>query len=581
MQRRGASPEPPHVDPRVAISLGLAGILMGLVWLLTLRLGLNGDVQYVLGGLRTSEPQGVVSPLDIFTHRPLVYRVFLLGLDAVGATGTLNGESLIAYERTLRIAADLLVVLASGVLTLGLRRHLSTGPAVAAGLGVSAALAFGPPWDFLQPEWLATLCAVLGLGLMLWIPDVRLAAIGGGLFLAIAIWAKLATLPYALAAIVLLAIFGTRRASFGAVGTLVWAGLLSILTLVHPFEVGWLRDIRSLDLGEPFGTWRSFGIAATTLAGSLAVTPALQLMPASIVLLVRRAPSGRRLRLGLALASAALLLLGPMVVQGKGFLYHQAGLPVLAAGLVALALEGLLRTSWRAGLALTGMALVGGVVGLWLLGQPQAWRSTFAGAAMISLAVAAVILAVAAASLPILRGSRAPMATRWRPTALALLIGTLAMLSIPAVAPSSAWSLDPATTTATNLSRPRAVLALNQQLARIRGSIGKDAHVLYLAWGSILYHLGNTTNCRYPSPLFLRILGHRAKQPHSPSYWANVDCIRDPAEDWMVLQRDWMRVGRMRPELRDLIFSEFDCSRRLEAGQIWACPRRADVIGED
>jgi hypothetical protein len=275
MRTREAPGEPPRVDARLAVSVLLVVVVIGLLWLLTLQLGLNGDVQYVVGGLRTSEPGGVIAPLDTFTHRPLVYRIFLVGMDGVGATETLKGHSLIAYERTLRIAADLLVILASGILVLGLRRHLPTRTAFAAGLGVGFGLAFGPPWDFLQAEWLAALCTVLGMGLMLWIPNLSLAALAGGLFLAIAIWAKLATLPYAMAALVLVAIFSARRASFGAAGTVLWAVLLAILTLAHPFEVGWLRDIASLDLGSQFGTWQSFSLAADTLGSSLAVTPAL------------------------------------------------------------------------------------------------------------------------------------------------------------------------------------------------------------------------------------------------------------------------------------------------------------------
>jgi hypothetical protein len=415
--------------------------------------------------------------------------------------------------------------------------------------------------------------------LMLWIPNVSLAALAGGMFLAIAVWAKLATLPYAMAAIVLVAIFSARRASFGAAGTVLWASLLAILTLAHPFEVGWLRDITSLDLGSQFGTWQSFSIAAGTLGTSLAVTPALLLLPASVAITVRFAPSAQRVSLGLALSLAALLLLGPMVVQGKGFLYHLAGLPVLGAGLLGLSLDRLLRTSWRAGAALAATAIGGGLISLWLLVQPLEWRSAFAGPAMIGLGIGALSLLLAVARLPIPGYGRPPMATRRRPSALLLLTAALAMLAIPAVAPASAWSLDPARNAAANLYREMDVLMLNQQLARLREQIGPDAHVLYLAWGSIPYHLGNTTNCRYPSPLFLRLSSRVAEAASSLGYRANVDCIRDPADEWMVLQPAWMRLGTLPPDLRELIFREFDCSRHLQAGPIWACPRRGHVIG--
>lgn len=117
---------------------------------------LTGDLEYVLGALRTGEQFGY-SPSEIFTHRPYFYRWFIAGLDR------LTFGDLMVSEALMGAAGVLLAAAAAYALYVALLRHLTGREAALTAGAVGLAMTLAPRNDFLQPEWAAVVLTVLAV----------------------------------------------------------------------------------------------------------------------------------------------------------------------------------------------------------------------------------------------------------------------------------------------------------------------------------------------------------------------------------------------------------------------------------
>jgi hypothetical protein len=263
-----------------------------------------------------------------------------------------------------------------------------------------------------------------------------------------------------------------------------------------------------------------------------------------------------------------MLAIAPLVLQGSSVLYHLAALPVLAAGIAAFAaarrIGGTHGSSWPVSVSVIGA----GGIGLPLLVAPAATRELvgpwlIAAAALLSLGLGA------AAWLWAGRG--------WVPRRVerALLVVAIALAVAPAIVPRAAWSPVAALTPYTNMGWADSARRARANDVHAVGGLERGATVLYLAYGTRVYHVGRPTDCPYPSPLFLQRSAFRESVRSLPSYADTVACIRDSRADALVLQRRWLRWAQLDPDVRGLIEARFACPSPPLPGPIEICPRRS------
>ncbi|HZA03492.1 MAG TPA: hypothetical protein VE617_02945, partial [Propionibacteriaceae bacterium] len=88
------------------------------------------------------------------------------------------------------------------------------------------------------------------------------------------------------------------------------------------------------------------------------------------------------------------------------------------------------------------------------------------------------------------------------------------------------------------------------------------------------YFVGLPAACSYPLSVFLyRSLPAQADD--LAGYRQNLDCLRDPAAKFLVLEKSAARRGRALPEVRTTIEEEFDCQHPVVRTKTYTlCPRR-------
>lgn len=530
---------------------------MLLVAALTLPYSFSGDIRYEMGVKAVSGHPAA----DTFTHRPLLYR---LASAAITAPAQAAGGSIRQLEVILRAECVALALLAGMLLWLGLRRRVGADAAPVA-LVVAAALVLMGPQITLEPEWLAVVLTVLGLGAALALPH-RLAAAGaGGILLAAAAATKVVTLPIALIGLLVLLLLDRRRALWTTAAAAT-AGLVFVVAVLvlAPHEIGWLLDMRSVQpAAVPLTTTLTSTLELLGNAGTL--WPAVALLPAALV--------GSTPRAKIAAIGAAALAWLPAQIQGQYFIYHLAALPVVAAVVLVLALRRAPATfavltlgyagwvawvsstpaSWRAGQVVLIFAVTGAAsVGFWLHRLRPSFPSGTAdpagsavqgGAAGSGAAVAAVLVTTLAASTPFAAGSISLGGTeRYNPVS--------------------------------RLAGTRTALAAAE---RVRTHIGAGTKVTYLTFGDYSYFLGNPTNCRYPSPVFLQRGRPHDGSPPSRGWTETLSCITATPGDWLIWDRSWFRMSRQPAVVQDAVARTFDCDKAFEQGSIRACPRRAEA----
>ena len=536
----------PGLDRRVRSSLWPV-LAMALATVTVVGLPLNGNVRYEVGVHRVSG----YSVAETFSHRPITFRLIAAAQawvpDALSALGGPPGSFSHAwlFETGFRLGAAVWCAAAALVLWKGLRRRFGTGsPAYA--VAAFAGLMFIAPATG-EPDWLAAVLAVAAVGAGL----CGRRGVGGtvaGVLLAVAALVKISSLPIAVAALILLWALDHRRgvvAGVAALGT----GLLAVAAMAAwaPYEIAWLLDIRAL---QPDPWTRLQAIEAGNYFLNLAARwPTVALLPAFFV--------GVRWREAWPAAAALALGAFGIVLQGQYFIYHSAGLVALSAVLAV-------RTLGRTGTAVHLPLLACSAWTLALFLSPAGWRIQH-GAWLYLVTAAWVVGFVLWQRRSLHRPHRTPG------TDLRAAIIALALLATQTLASAEALTMNTAGQTAlVNVRGMSDDLAAG---AEIHAVIGVDTPVVYLAFGSTAYALGNPTHCRYPSPLFLQ--RPEAKQVVSlATRQENLACVTEPGARWLVWDRGWLHRKGAPADLLAAIDATWDCEEALLAGRYTVCPRR-------
>jgi hypothetical protein len=556
------------------VGVALAGVILASSFIASVMPGLNGDVQYVIGGLRATE--GHETFVSTFVHRPLAYRAVVAGLDAVAHLMGLGPESLVAYEAFMRVGALAMVLAAIAVLWWGLRRWMPNPDALAIAGAIGLALAFAPAWDILQAEWVATLFMAIAVGTALGPRSVVLSSALSGLFALLAVVVKLATLAFAPLAFGLVLLVSRRRAVAMAVGGTGWlAAWAALVILALPLEWQWIRDMGSLGPNSPFRSpldFRDLELLALALGSKVTLQPWLVVTPAAIVLLARSMANRRD---GVLVAAAALVALAlsitPILLQGQYSLYHLAALPVVAAAVIAAAASRWWRMSGRPPFVLLVPLPMVGVACAAVLAMSADVRLAIDFQVTLAIFLLSMGLAVGAVLVP--SAVRPPSRDGTHRVAAAMLL-MCSLVLLPAISPTSAWSLNPGGTRWTNAVWPERSRSANASLSALSATIGSAAPVLYLAYGDVPYHMGNPTDCPYPSPLFLQRGMAIDYVTEFASYPDNVACLASDVPEFMVLAPGWFQIDELQAPLRATLDATFDCERAITMAGLQACPRR-------
>ena len=221
----------------------LAALGAALLVLASLPLGLNGDVQYVLGGLRTHDAGDPLRFVDTFTHRPIAYRAVLTGLLDLLALARITPDDMPLFEASLRMAGVVVAAGTGAALWLGLRARLGRVEGAAIGASVAVALALSPNFDFLQPEWFAGVFLALGIAAGVGVRNEIAAALLAAALLTLAVAVKLATAPLAIAGVLLIGLVDSRRAGLTTAAGMAW-GLGWVLAVrATPHEWRWMKEM--------------------------------------------------------------------------------------------------------------------------------------------------------------------------------------------------------------------------------------------------------------------------------------------------------------------------------------------------
>jgi hypothetical protein len=551
-------------------AIAAIGLLVA-VLIATFRVGLNGDVQFVFGGLRVAAgPDGWAFP-DTFVHRPLAYRFVMEMIEHV-ASSLRWAASQELFEATTRIVAVGIAAATGAVVRWGITNSVGPLHGNAVGLAVGISLALATPWDFLQPEWMAAAATAASVGVALGTKSVSLGAMFGGALAVLAGGMKLTTAPYAVIAVLFVAMVSTRRAGAMVASIASWAVVFFAVVLLVPRELRWLGEMSALDPDTPLHRgffWSDVSIWVGALASHAVLTPVIVLVPAAITsLALVRVAGRRRAGMWMVLVLSVLLAVTPMVVQNNGYLYHLAGLPVLAAAIASLAYADCIRLNGRAPLAVTASLPLLALTGLLIASADASWRAAYQTWILLGIAVVTVMLVAL-----IYLASRRPDWRGWMLGAGTTAIGA-ALLATPAYGPNAAWSLDPSLTTRTNASWRTSSNRAWVELRGLSSEIGRDTPVTYLAYGSVAYDMGNPTSCLYPSPTFLRVAGVWPQLSELESYGENVSCITSPGARYVIIEPGWIRLDMLPASTGMAVQDAFDCGRALTAIGIMACPAR-------
>ncbi|MBD2760208.1 hypothetical protein IEE94_11895 [Yimella sp. cx-573] len=567
------------------------GSLVGLLLLLPTALAgllrrnelLNGDVLYALGGLRHALAGGV--PFDeIFIARPYTYKLVMgpLHLSAPADSAAID----YATHRRILLLSLLALLLVTLLLFVALRRWSSTRSAAVVASAVSAALAFAPKWDVLEPDWVAAVVAVCAFAAALLPRAERLGWILSGTLLCLTATMKLSTAAFAATVVVLLWLVDRRRAvGAAAVGAAVSGVWFVLSRMVQPIEWMWFSDQAALVHDSPIHRMprlSDLGELLFALTNKSVVSPVLVTSLALIALYVSGAAT-RTQRRERALVSALIVIsaLASGYAQGEWFLYHFANLPILVTGLWAALL---VQASRRVrAVLLIGPAVVA-VVAAAVMTQPPLAADAANTWVTIGVWVSALGMAVLAVRW---RESGSAMSRRdqpvrpvllWAAPTVACLLGLAGTLPASTLAYSGAVNATSTTRApydadalATLLrSRSAAVDRLTSRLG------GPDVPVLYLTYGGRTALLPFPATCAYPSPQWLQRASRHPFVTDMDSYSDNFDCVSDPRPRWLIVQSDWMDLDHAPTALQSALRQHYDCTRSLPTivEGLMVCPRR-------
>jgi len=522
--------------------------------LATISAPLDGDVRYEIGAQATSP----ASPAGTFTHRPLLYRLIMSGLIVVPER---FADGLAQFERLMRLESLVLAFLAGMLLWLGLRRR-RPGIATTLGLTVAAALILIGPATVLEPEWLAVVLTVAGVGLALAGPSrppwSGLSAILGGLLLAAAAAVKVVTLPIAVIGLLALLVVDRRRCVLATRAAFLGGlGYLGAVAVLAPWEFQWMIDTAAM---VPERDRPGVAAEATAYLGNVAVIwPTVTLLPAALVALPRN--------LLLAGVVAAMLAWLPVAIQNQYFLYHATALPVVGA----VCLYGPLRRAAPL-FTLPVLALSGWTC--YVLTRSADWRTTYQAQLFTAVAVTAGAMVVLSVSWHIWRRFGLRQAGR-RPVATLLAALLVTATWLPASAPTAAESVTLSTRDNTPQNNRAATTGQLVWAGVMRQRIGADTPVTYLSFGTTNYLLRNPSTCEFPTSVLLQRSRTVRRQEGTPTWRANLRCLTDKPGELLVWDPEWFLLRRQPPEVKAAFAAAFDCERGFTMDRIQVCPRRS------
>ncbi|MEV7343272.1 hypothetical protein [Streptomyces sp. NPDC093544] len=534
---------------------------------------LTGDLEYVLGALRTGEKAGY-SPSEIFTHRPYFYRWFIAVLDKLAFGSTMVREALMGA------AGALLAAAAAYALYVALLRHLTGREAALTAGAIGLALTLAPRNDFLQPEWAAVVLTVLAVAAGVGPAKPWSAALLAALPLALAVMMKYSTA--ASAAIGVLFVYAVDRGravrlALVAVPGAVALFALSVLAGSHEWQ--WTEDMPQLNqsaIGRT-GIHPRFILERSVdfLADRAVESPVLLLLPGALLLVLCRV-RGRRRRTELILVAVTIGFGAQAVVavQGNWFMYHGAQMPVIAAAMWGLAVGGARRSPpWFFG----AVSLLYGALPVLYADLPRGFQRPcvlWAAGLVALLAAGLDAWLEARARLAAGRTARPRVARGLWPAVLAALAGVVCLAA-------SSWPGSPhlvqyGKVLMTNTGYLKSLEASEEAADRIRAELPADTPVLYLAFGDAAYFVDHPAQCRYPIATFLQRTRFIADVTELKSFQENADCVDHDPAPYAVLDRGWFRPGKVDPALARRISAVYDCPTLKESGdaQLVLCPRR-------
>jgi hypothetical protein len=384
---------------------------------------------------------------------------------------------------------------------------------------------------------------------------------GAAILLAVAALQKYTTATSAVLALAIVLVVSPWRAWKVACWTAVLTVALFGLTMLHQHERMWFTQLPRL---QPTGAvrWDDFGLFTWRVSW---VNPILLLWPAAS--LYGYAASRRRVWLFGPLL-AVLLALAGVVFQQRFYPYHYGALPVLFAGLVALAAALWWQRTGRIPYAVVLVAAVWIPVAAWMGRQPWRWRLEHSASALTGVLATFVLAGIIAGGQAWRARGSVTHRSVWKLLPLAAALALI--ISFPD------WPRTPNTFNWQNTNRES---QLSRRVAMIRTAepvraAADGAPVVYVTQQEAPYFVGLPATCSYPLAVFLyRSVG--AKAGDLTGFRENLDCIRDPAARYLVLQESAAARGRALPIVRTTIEQQFDCQHPAARTKTYTlCPRR-------
>lgn len=523
------------------------------------------DVRYSFGTIRAAADGGLDAG-EIFNHRPIMNRILMAILD-IPTVGSIE-----AKEMQAMVIAVVCVSASAWFLQHRLTPYLGRAEAVGLSAGTGLALAWASTLEFLQPEWVAVVLAMLAVAVALHHGEDttrRLVGVGltSGTLLALVALMKYTTISTAAIAWGLILVLDRRRALTSALATAILApAFFGLGIILQPHEWQWFKDLRSFNKPVSQIRWIFFW---RSLVNEPMLAPAL-VMLVPVQVLMGRLTRGWRRAAWLGLPWLGILgVMATYIMQAAWYQYHLSVLTPMVAGMWGFAIARSFRKLNRVPWALIVPAVIAAIGCALLQDTSEGYREQHQGLA-IALLTAAGIVGVLLAALPLGRASR-PL--RWLPALAAVVAAATCAVSIlPWAHVEYLYSEGSSWTRENRVSYRERRLA---ETAQLHGLIGAHTPVVYLTFGPRVYLIGNPTHCRYPAAVILQRSGTLASVTRTPSFAENLACLDDTTSRYVVIDEAWMKLKRVDPSIRASLERNFDCSRPVYTTSVLkVCPRR-------
>lgn len=543
------------------------------------------DVRYSFGTIRAAADGGLNAG-EIFNHRPIMNRILMAILD-IPTVGTIAQK-----ETETMVIAVAVVSAAAWFLQHRLTPYLGRAEAVGLSAATGLALAWSSTLDFLQPEWVAVVLAMLAVAVALHPGEDtwrRLIGVGltSGTLLALVALMKYTTISTAAIAWGVILVLDRRRALTSAIAAALLAPAFFGLGMVlQPHEWQWFKDLRSFNKPVSQIRWIFFW---RSLLNEPMLAPVLVMLVPVQVLMARLSRGWRRAAwLGLPWLGIAGVM-ATYILQAAWYQYHLSVLPPMVAGMWGFAVMRAHRLLHRVPWAAVIPAVIAAVGCAIMQSTSEPYRENDQSTAIWLLSVAGA-LGVLLALAPSRRRdqpqhdqpqhdqsqhdqSQHDQRGRWQ-VALAALVGaaTLAVSILPWAHVEYLYSEGSSWTRENRLGYRERRLA---ETTVIHERIGAHTPIVYLAFGPRVYLVGNPTHCRYPAAVILQRSGTLPSIVDTPSFAENLACLDDTSSPYVLVDQGWMRMSRVDASVRAALERNYNCDEPVYGTVgVVVCPRR-------